>query len=495
MPDPKSYRKYQVYFFLYLAVICELLIIIVERDEAEMHLRRERDELLALTKKIVMELVETHPVQSLNGSNQMEVGETRRFVIMVQGMGRADDMIRPPEIQVLRNGVPLRTLKENDGIEEVPGESNNGKRVFAFDWRAPAPGEYRFVGTSGINRVGITSTGEVKLASLTFPYEVIKNLVPNIEEVIQGMEQLEADLSVRVIAAGDQLVLNSGPVVTAVGYPASRIIEAQGTAADKVRAGATAGQVALRDGQLWWTGTFDAPGSRTVTVTARDTRGAGGLSSAVTTFRVDTKWPSSPSKTREAFAGELFRKDISVAGLGDRSLYRWTATLDGRPLAEGRGHMAEFTLDEAAAGRTLLLSAEYDGRPYPVATDDRTLGSSRFTYTVLDAPARIRGLSFSRNGEYAITQEFRFDAFVCGSCGEANKRPPERVSVEVETENGRDLLDQVLQEPVLDAAGRPIGYRVKFYLKGRVSRDGEEALITLRADNAVEKIPVFIYRE
>ena len=29
------YKKYQVYFFLYLAVICELLIIIVERDDAE----------------------------------------------------------------------------------------------------------------------------------------------------------------------------------------------------------------------------------------------------------------------------------------------------------------------------------------------------------------------------------------------------------------------------------------------------------------------------
>ena len=32
------YKKYQVYFFLYLAVICELLIIIVERDDAEAEL-------------------------------------------------------------------------------------------------------------------------------------------------------------------------------------------------------------------------------------------------------------------------------------------------------------------------------------------------------------------------------------------------------------------------------------------------------------------------
>lgn len=495
MPEPKAYRKYQVYFFLYLAVICELLIIIVERDEAEMQLRRERDELLALTQKIVMELVETHPVQSLNGSNQMEVGETRRFVIMVQGMGRADDMIHPPVIEVRRNGVPIQTLKEHNGIEEVASESQNGKRVFAFTWRAPAPGEYRFVGTSGINRVGLTTTGEVKLASLTFPYEVIKSLVPNLEEIIQGMEQLEADLTVKVIAAGDALALNSGSVVTAVGYPATRLIEVQGTAAGRVSAHATAGSVALRDGQLYWTGSFDAPGERQVTVTARDSRNAGALSSAVTTFRVEAKWPVSPSKTREAFAGELFRKDISVAGLVNRNLYRWTATLDGRSVAEGKGHMAEFTLDEAAAGRTLVLNAEYDGQPYPVALDDRNLGGSRFTYTVLDAPARIRGISFSRGGEYAIGQEFRFDAYVCGSCGDGNKRPPDRITVEVESDNGRDLLDQVVQEPVHDTAGRLIGYRVKFWLKGKVSRDGEDALITLRADEAVERIPVVIFAE
>ena len=34
MNSARHYAKYQVYFFLYLAVVCELLIIIVERDDA-----------------------------------------------------------------------------------------------------------------------------------------------------------------------------------------------------------------------------------------------------------------------------------------------------------------------------------------------------------------------------------------------------------------------------------------------------------------------------
>ena len=138
MENAKTFRKYQVYFFLYLAVICELLIIIVERDDAELQLRRERDQLLDLTQKIVLELMETTPVQSLNGSNQMEVGETRRFVIMLQGMGPEDEVTIPPQIAVMRDGREIQRLKLGRDILPVSEESMNGKRVYAFNWRAPA---------------------------------------------------------------------------------------------------------------------------------------------------------------------------------------------------------------------------------------------------------------------------------------------------------------------------------------------------------------------
>ncbi len=495
MADSRASRKYQVYFFLYLAVICELLIIIVERDDAELKLRRERDQLLQLTKKIVTELMETTPVQSLNGSNQMEVGETRRFVIMLQGIGPEDEVTIPPEIIVSRGGQPMQRLKLGTDIVPVSDQSQNGKRVFAFNWRAPSPGVYEFKGESSINRLGILPTGEVKIASLSFPYEVIASLVPDLPSRINEFERLEADLTVKVLAAGDQLLLNGGRMVTAVGFPATGFVEVQGTAAEKVRINPSHGSVALQDGRLLWQGRFEKPGSYTVTLDGRDVRNAGALSRSQSQFHVDVRWPASTSTTSHAFAGEQFRKNIAVAGLEDRTQYRWRATLDGGMIAEGKGTMAAFDLGKEAAGKTLVVDAAYDGRVYPVATDDRTIVDSRFTYTVLDAPARIRNLSFSRSGEYPVNQEFRFDAWTCGSCTQENRRAAENVSVDAASANGGDVLDDYLTEPILDADGRIVGTRVKFYLKGRVARDGEDVLLTLRAGDTVEKIPVVIYPE
>ncbi|MCB2206194.1 hypothetical protein KQI65_15735 [bacterium] len=493
MDQKNVFRKYQVYFFLYLAVICELLIIIVERDDAELRLRQERDQLLELTQKIVLELMETTPVQSLNGSNQMEVGETRRFVIMLQGMGPEDQVTIPPQIVVRKNGNAVQTLKLGRDILPVSEESQNGKRVFAFNWRAPAPGEYSFEGKSSINRIGILPTGEVKLASLSFPYELIASLVPDLPERIDQFENLEAGLRVKVLAKGDQLELHGGSLVTAAGYADQRYIEVQGTDARRVRAAANFGEVKQEGERLRWTHTFAKADKYNVEVQAVDTRGAGALSHSKTCFVADVKWPVSKSTVSDAFAGELFRKNIMVDGLEVQSDYSWRARLDGTVIGEGRGGMAEIPLDESAAGKTLTLEAQYRGKSYPIALDENTLGDSRFRYSVLEAPARIRNISFSRGGEYAITQEFRFDAFVCGSCIKGNYRPADRIRVEVESEYGRDLLDDYILEPVTDSNGAQIGTRVKIYLRGKVDRDGEEALFILRAGNATERVPVVLY--
>ena len=90
-------------------------------------------------------------------------------------------------------------------------------------------------------------------------------------------------------------------------------------------------------------------------------RNAGALSRSQSQFHVDVRWPASTSTTSHAFAGEQFRKNIAVAGLEDRTQYRWRATLDGGMIAEGKGTMAAFDLGKEAAGKTLVVDAAYDG--------------------------------------------------------------------------------------------------------------------------------------
>lgn len=46
----------KVYFVLYLAVVLELLIIIVERDEAEEHLHKKQKEAMKIVQSILSQL-------------------------------------------------------------------------------------------------------------------------------------------------------------------------------------------------------------------------------------------------------------------------------------------------------------------------------------------------------------------------------------------------------------------------------------------------------
>lgn len=493
MNEQKSMKKYQVYFFLYLAVVCELLIIIVERDDAEARLLRERDMLLRLTRSFVTELVETRPVQTVNGNNQMEVGEQRRFLIVLQGMGKSDRVTQNPEVEVMRDGVRIQTLRFNDDIVEVPGEQRDGQRAFAFTWRAPAPGTYTFSGASGTDRLGMLEGGDVKIASLTFPIELIRSFVPDIDQKIASTEKLRSELSVRVIAAGDALVLRGRRIITAAGFLDSAPIEVQGTAADKVRIAASVGSVSYDGGGHRWTGSVATPGEHRIQLTAQDARGAGALSRASETLIVEARRPVPKAAPRPAYAGERYTYDISVAGLETRSDYAWKATLDGALLAQGSSPMIALDLPERAVGGTLSIEATYRGRVYPVARNEQELADSRLTLPVLAPVTRIENVTFSRNNDYAITQEFRFDAYVCGQCSSTHRQAPKTIQVSAESESGRDLLDTWRSEPILAADGRIIGTRVRFYLKGKVSRDGEETEIVLRADDVVRRISVIIY--
>ncbi len=63
----------KVYFVLYLAVVLELLIIIVERDEAEEHLHRQNNETMKIVESILSQLYSGSGTESINTKPQDEI--------------------------------------------------------------------------------------------------------------------------------------------------------------------------------------------------------------------------------------------------------------------------------------------------------------------------------------------------------------------------------------------------------------------------------------
>ena len=112
----------KVYFILYLAVLLELLIVIVERDDAEEAFRKERDELLRKTKRI--QLIAETIINSLRGSptavsatsdQSMVLGDKteangRMFNVRIRLADPKHDTVKDLELHIIRNGADLQQI-------------------------------------------------------------------------------------------------------------------------------------------------------------------------------------------------------------------------------------------------------------------------------------------------------------------------------------------------------------------------------------------------
>ncbi|HOJ04154.1 MAG TPA: hypothetical protein PK916_09125 [Bacteroidota bacterium] len=528
------YKKYQVYFFLYLAVICELLIIIVERDDAEASLLQQQRLLEVKNRKIILELLKNMPAVAAAGDNQLKVGEARDFTISVKGLGDNDDVTTPPVVKVYKDGTEIETLTYPEAISDSILHGSSGERLYRFNWKADkGPGIFELWVQAGTNRVSLQpdieeGTARVKVGSLEFTRAEIRSALDTdpittgvpIEEFVRQSETLNPDkFIVEVVAEEyDQLQIQADGLVTAVGYPAFNEIKVRGTTVDKIGGmNALGGGTVLSPtssgnpyhttdperGRWVWSGNFDKPGTYTVTVDARDRRNAGPRSVArPVAFDVTVKRPAlARVRPSGAFTGETFEMAVNVAGLENVGDYRWTVKLDGAEVAEGRGAIVRYLVPENAASKSMSIHAEYRGRAYLVLPDSAAteMAASEWMYPVLNPRDRIYNASFSKNGEYPINNVFSFVAARCGRCVNANIRNVDAGAIRVEatSDDGRDLLDDVLLTPIKDANGRDAGVNVKFFLKtkGKISRDGMDAVIRVRVGSTVDDYPVRLFAE
>lgn len=525
------YKKYQVYFFLYLAVICELLIIIVERDDAEADLLKQQRALEEKNRRIILELLKNMPAVAAAGDNQLKVNETRFFTVRVKGLGDKDEVTTPPTVHVYKDGTEIQTLRYPDNIRDSSLQSTTGERVYRFDWKADkGPGKFEFWVEAGTNRIELKpelgKDATIKVGSLEFKRNEIQKAIDfdptlkgtSIDYFIQKSEGLDpAKFVVDVISeAYDQLQIQADGITTAVGFPAINEIKVRGTTVDRVTGmNVNGGGRTLNPkdpnnpyrsddpvrGKWVWTNSFTESGVKTVTIDARDSRGAGALSvSRPITFNVNVKEPYLVRrKPRSAYGGELFEMYVNVAGLEDVGLYSYQLELDGQVVQSNNGSVIRYRVPEDAIGKTMRIKSQYMSRTYPVIADSSstTPEMSDFEFKIQAPVDRIENLSFSSAvGEYPINSVFQFVAARCGSCTRANVKAIERKDIKIDIESPDNIyLDE--ESPLVDAPRKTAeGYEspttVRFYLKGKPRKDGSPVKIILRAGSARREVEVLI---
>lgn len=528
------YKKYQVYFFLYLAVICELLIVIVERDEAEEGLLIKQKELEKKNRQIILELLKNMPAVAAAGDNQLKVNESRSFTILVKGLGEKDQVTTPPTVKVTKDGSEIQLIQyTNDptapdpAIKDSTLQSTTGERLYRFTWKADhGPGLFEFQVKAGTNRVGImpemATKSDVKVGTLNFTRKEIQNAIDYdqnlrgtpIEVFIRKSEDLDpARFTVEVISeAYDQLQILAENIVTAVGYETYDEIKVRGTTTDKVSAVDASGGGTTLDprnprnpyktddptrGKWVWTGRFNEAGTKTITVSARDNRGAGALSVAKPiSFNVNVRQPfirgKQPSKVR-AYAGELFMMNINVHGLESSNEYSWTITADGQQVLDSAGPVVRYYIPEAWAGKSITIRSSYNGRSYSWQDSSATSGElkpSEFTFKVNTPTDRIYP-NFEADVVYPQNFEFTFDAFRCGICTKVNEKaiPINEIDVEAMKASGGVLtVEKIAQTDIVE--GKEKSTKVRFRIKGRISKTGEAVRIKMTAAQATEEIDV-----
>lgn len=523
------YKKYQVYFFLYLAVICELLIIIVERDDAEADLLKQQRALEEKNRRIILELLKNMPAVAAAGDNQLKVNETRFFTVRVKGLGDKDEVTTPPTVHVYKDGTEIQTLKYPDNIRDSSLQSTTGERVYRFDWKADkGAGKFEFWVEAGTNRIELQpelgKDAKVKVGSLDFTRSEIQKAIDfdptlkgtPLDHFIQRSESLDpAKFVVDVISeAYDQLQIQADRITTAVGFPVINEIKVRGTTVDKITGmnvnggGRTLGPNDPNNpyrsddparGKWVWTNTFNEAGDKTITIDARDNRGAAALSvSKPITFNVNVKQPVLVRpRPGGAFSGESFEMSVNVAGLEDVGSYTWQLMLDNQTVDKGTGNVIKYRIPSDAVGKSMRIKAEYMGRTYSVLPDSasKTMVPSEFSYTVSPPIDRLVNASFSKNGEYPINNVFQFMAARCGRCisGNIKNVATNDIRIEVESADGQDLLDDLQLMPRTNpSTGNDEGTFVKFYLKGKVRKDGTEATIRIRFGSVNETYNVLL---
>jgi hypothetical protein len=190
----------KVYFILYLAVLLELLIIIVERDDAEDALRKEKLALEQKSKRI--QLIAETIINSLRGTatsvsstsdQSMILGDEkeangREFSVRVRVADPLRDSVKELDLHILRNKQEMQVINLANDSVLYPRVRNGQDYTFKYNFKPGfGEGEYQLHFDARTNQiVGVTQNANpddtVKIGAIHLTVKELKEVKEGIVE-------------------------------------------------------------------------------------------------------------------------------------------------------------------------------------------------------------------------------------------------------------------------------------------------------------------------
>ncbi len=189
----------KVYFILYLAVLLELLIIIVERDDAEEELKREKIALEQKSKRI--QLIAETIINALRGSQTslsstsdqaMTLGDPkepeREFSVKVRISDPLKDLVDSLGLTIFRNNSPMQSIDMAADSINYPRTQVGQDYIFKYKFKPNfGEGEYKLAFKAKTNQVvGVASPTNnddtVKIGAVRLTVGELKDVEKGITE-------------------------------------------------------------------------------------------------------------------------------------------------------------------------------------------------------------------------------------------------------------------------------------------------------------------------
>jgi hypothetical protein len=333
----------KVYFILYLAVLLELLIIIVERDEAELNLKKEKKALEERNKQI--QLIAETIINSMRGSatavsstsNQSMIlgdekeADGREFLVRVRVADPARDSVNELDLHLLRNEQEVKTINIALDSSLYPRTRVGQDYIFKYVFKPEyGEGEYKIQFKARTNQiVGVTQNASpddtVKIGAVKLTVKQLRDVRDGISENVGlrgyidslltgqyanfssnlGENEFVVNVKKKEATVFDQLAIfpqeNDFAAFPSLGLPNPIKIEGAESKNVKIELAEGPGQIVKVDTNyvwMWEPGPSDAGQTYTVRLRGNANRSGGAKDLATNTFSVSVK-PLAPT-------GEIF---------------------------------------------------------------------------------------------------------------------------------------------------------------------------------------------